>query len=215
MDHILSEGPSSLRDEELLQLVLGARDQLLAPRLLSRGLSPLARATPGQLLLGGLGARDAMKILACIELGRRVAWTPMEKRSRLTCVAELAAVLWGKLAFLPHEEFWTVLLNARLQLIMPVRIAHGGITQCSITAGEAFVPALLARAPAVAFVHNHPSGDPTPSSEDHRLQLLLQEAGHTLGVRVVDQLVLAQSGVHSAVEGRCPPVSLVPREGVG
>ena len=60
-----------------------------------------------------------------------------------------------------------------------------------------------------------PSGDPSPSAEDHRLQLLLQEAGHTLGVRVVDQLVLAQSGVHSAMEGRCPPVSLVPREGVG
>jgi DNA repair protein RadC len=74
------------------------------------------------------------------------------------------------------------------------------------------------RAPAVAFVHNHPSGDSTPSAEDQRLQLLLDEAGHALGVRVVDHLVLAEGGLHSAVEGASPPpdlVSLVPREGVG
>ncbi|HUJ27456.1 MAG TPA: JAB domain-containing protein, partial [Myxococcales bacterium] len=52
-----------------------------------------------------------------------------------------------------------------------------------------------------------PSGDPTPSAEDQRLQMLLEEAGRALGIRVVDHLVLAQSGVHSASEGNMPPVS--------
>jgi DNA repair protein RadC len=82
-----------------------------------------------------------------------------------------------------------------------------------VSAREAFAPALVFGAAAIAFVHNHPSGDPSPSGEDQRLQLLLSEAANALGVRVVDHLVLAQSGVHSAVEGRCPPVSLV--RGVG
>jgi DNA repair protein RadC len=111
-----------------------------------------------------------------------------------------------------------VLLSSRLQEIQCVRIARGGLTQCSVSAREAFAPALLHRAPAVAFVHNHPSGDPSPSPEDQRLQLLLDEAGNTLSIRVVDHLVLAEGGVHSAVEGACPPpdlVSLVRREGVG
>jgi DNA repair protein RadC len=109
-------------------------------------------------------------------------------------------------------------MNSRLQEIHCVRIARGGLTQCSVSPREAFAPALLHRAPAVAFVHNHPSGDPAPSGEDQRLQLLLDEAGHTLSIRVVDHLVLAEAGVHSAVEGACPPpdpVSLVRREGVG
>jgi DNA repair protein RadC len=119
---------------------------------------------------------------------------------------------------LPHEEFWAVLMSSRLQEIQCVRIARGGLTQCSVSPREAFAPALVHRAPAVAFVHNHPSGDPAPSAEDQRLQLLLDEAGHALSIRVVDHLVLAEGGVHSAVEGACPPpdpVSLVRREGVG
>ena len=102
-----------------------------------------------------------------------------------------------------------MLMNSRLQEIRCVQIARGGLTQCSVSPREAF---------AVAFVHNHPSGDSAPSGEDQRLQLLLDEAGHALGVRVVDHLVLAEGGLHSAVEGASPPpdpVSLVPREGVG
>ena len=213
---ILSEGPSSLSDEDLVQTVLGARDRLLAARLLERGLSSMARASPGELLYtAGMKAQQAARLLASVELGRRVIYAPAPERPRLVRASDLAALMWGKLVHLNHEEFWAVLLNVRLQELRSVRIAKGGITQCSVTPREAFAPALLHAAPAIAFVHNHPSGDPTPSAEDHRLELLLGEAGHALGLRVVDHLVLAQSGVHSAVEGRCPPVSLVPREGVG
>ena len=216
LQRILGEGPASLCDEELLRAVLGESDGVLPARLLSRGLSALARATPGELLFhSGMRARPAARLLASLELGRRVAFAPAPERPRLLRASDLAQLLWGKLAALGHEEFWVVLLNARLQEIDTVRIATGGITQCSVAPREAFAPAILQQAPAVAFAHNHPSGDPTPSGEDHRLQLLLGEAGQALGIRIVDHLVVAQSGVHSAVEGRCPPVSLVPREGVG
>lgn len=209
-DRILSEGASSLADEELLQIVLGTQDPLAVPRLLARGLPALSRATAGELLFtAGVSSQHAMRLLASVELGRRLLLAPAEDRPRLLHAADLAALLWGKLAFLPHEEFWAILMNARLQEIHSVRIASGGLTQCSVTPREAFAPTLLHGAAAVAFAHNHPSGDPSPSGDDQRLQLLLNEAGHTLGVRVIDHLVVAQSGVHSAVEGRCPPVSPV------
>lgn len=218
-ERILSEGPSNLPDCELVRLVLGRRDDLLASRLLSRGLPALRRATPGELLLtSGMSTPLAVRLLAALELGRRVALAPSWERRRLLRAQDVAAALWSQLAHLAHEEFWAVLLNARLQEIRCVQIARGGLTQCSVSPREAFAPALLHRAPAVAFVHNHPSGDCTPSGEDQRLQLLLDEAGRALGIRVVDHLVLAEGGVHSAVEGACPPpdpVSLVPREGVG
>ena len=218
-ERILSEGAAGLSDAELLRVVLGARDDLLAGRLLSRGLPALRRASAGELLLeAGMGSALAARVLAALELGRRVALAPASVRPRLLRALDVASVLWSRLAHLPHEEFWAVLMNARLQEIRCVQIARGGLTQCSVSPREAFAPALVHRAPAVAFVHNHPSGDPAPSGEDQRLQLLLDEAGHALSVRVVDHLVLAESGVHSAVEGACPPpdpVSLVPRDGVG
>jgi DNA repair protein RadC len=213
-DRILSEGAAALCDEELLRVLLDAPDRLVAPRLLSRGLPALARATPGELLFTpGVSARHATRLLAALEFGRRAALAPAADRPRLLHAADLAALLWSRLAFLPHEEFWAVLMNARLQEIRAVKIAAGGLTQCSVSPRDAFTPAVLLGAAAVAFAHNHPSGDPTPSSEDLRLQLLLAEAGGVLGVRVIDHLVLAQSGVHSAVEGKCPPVS--PVGGVG
>jgi DNA repair protein RadC len=218
-ERILSEGAARLSDAELLRVVLGARDDLLAGRLLSRGLPALRRASAGELLLEpGMSSALAVRVLAALELGRRVALAPASGRPRLLRAQDVASVLWSRLAHLPHEEFWAVLMNARLQEIRCAQIARGGLTQCSVSPREAFAPALVHRAPAVAFVHNHPSGDPAPSGEDQRLQLLLDEAGHALSVRVVDHLVLAESGVHSAVEGACPPpdlVSLVPRDGVG
>ena len=199
--------------------MLGARDELLASRLLSRGLPALRRASAGELLLEpGITVTSAARVLAALELGRRVALAPAAERRRLLRAHDVAGALWGRLAHLPHEEFWAVLMDARLREIRSLQIARGGLSQCSVSPREAFAPALVHRAPAVAFVHNHPSGDPVPSGEDQRLQLLLDEAGRALGVRVVDHLVRAEDGLHSAVEGSCPPPgpeSLVPRASVG
>ena len=215
-DRLQTEGPTALGDAELLATLLGPSDALLPDRLLSRGLAPLSRTTLGELQgVPGLSPQKALRLLAALELGRRAAFAPPPHRPRLLRAADLGRLLWGKLAALRHEEFWAVLLSARLQEVQSVCIAQGGLTACSIAPREAFFPAVLHQAPAVAFVHNHPSGDPSPSGEDQRLQLLLDEAGRALGIRVVDHLVIAESGIHSAVEGRCPPVSLVPRLGVG
>jgi DNA repair protein RadC len=203
-DRILAEGPSSLCDAELLRLLLGARDQRLPASLLSFGLSALRRLTAGDLRLSGASDRESAQLLAAIELGRRVAFAPSAERPRLLHAQDLARVVWPRLSHLLHEEFWTIVMNARLQEIRSVRISLGGLTQCSVTAREAFAPALLLRAPVVAFVHNHPSGDAMPSPEDLRLQLLLDEAGRALGLRVLDHLVVGDRTVHSSVEGECP-----------
>jgi DNA repair protein RadC len=202
-DRILAEGPSLLCDAELLRIVLGTRDERLAAHLLAPGLLALRRATAGDLLMSGATDRHAAQLLAAVELGRRVAFASGADKPRLLHARELARAVWPRLAHLAHEEFWTILMNARLQEIRSVRISLGGLTQCSVTPREAFAPALILRAPVVAFVHNHPSGDATPSAEDRRLQLLLDEAGRALGLRVIDHLVVGERTVHSSVEGEC------------
>src|SRR4051812_7235288 len=115
MARILTDGPSALCDTELVSLLLGVRDDLLAARLLTRGLAALSRATPGQLLFTpGMNRQHVERVLAAVELGRRVVFAPAIDRPRLTSAQDLATVVWGKLAQLPHEEFWVILLNARL-----------------------------------------------------------------------------------------------------
>jgi len=161
-------------------------------------------------LLGEARVRpvQAARLLAAVELGRRMMAAEQRERERFLAPDRIAARLWPLLADLAHEEFWAFLMTARMEEIRSVRIASGGLTQCSVLPREAFAPALVHAAPCVAFAHNHPSGDPTPSADDHRLQLMLDEAGRALGIRVVDHLVIAAGGFHSARTGAGEPPQL-------
>jgi DNA repair protein RadC len=98
-----------------------------------------------------------------------------------------------------------VLLNARGEELRTQRVAGGGLTCCSVLPREALSPAVLHAAPLCAFVHNHPSGTPVPSADDLRLQARLDAAAAALGVGVVDHLIVAEHGVHSAREGALGP----------
>lgn len=204
---ILEGGPEDLADHELIAALLGGRDaDLLALRLVRGGLARLRRARPAELLEApGLRRDQASRLVAALELGRRAVIARGPSRQRHLRPEDSARILWPRLAHLAHEEFWAVLLNARLEEIATVRIASGGLTQCSVLPRDAFVPAIVRGAASVVFAHNHPSGDPQPSPEDHRLEMHLDEVGRALGVGVADHLVLAEGGVHSARAGRCPP----------
>jgi DNA repair protein RadC len=214
---ILDEGPEAASELELVAALLagpGRRQNAdaLAARLLRDGLATLRRVTSAELLaFEGLREAQARRLLAGFELGRRMLAAQSPRKDRLVQPEHLAARLWPRLAHLLHEEFWTVLLTARLEELRCVRIARGGLTQCSVLPREAFAPALVHAAPCVAFAHNHPSGDPEPSAEDRRLELLLDEAGRALGIRVVDHIVVGQAGFHSARQGAAgpPPAALV------
>ncbi len=214
MSRILQLGPGAVSDVELVSALLAGsgrreRPEALAARLLEGGLLRLRRMPASEVLhAANLRAPQAARVVAAVELGRRIMAAEHAQRERLLAADLIAARLWPLLVDLPHEEFWTLLLTARMEEIRCVRIASGGLTQCSVLPREAFAPALVHAAPCVAFAHNHPSGDPTPSSDDHRLQLMLEEAGRALGVRVVDHLVIAADGFHSARMGAGAPPRL-------
>jgi DNA repair protein RadC len=214
MSRILELGPGAVSDVELVAALLAGsgrrqRPEDVAARLLEDGLLPLRRMSACE-LLGELRMRpvQAARVLAAVELGRRLMAAEQRERERFLAPDRIAARLWPLLADLSHEEFWAFLLTARMEEIRCVRIASGGLTQCSVLPREAFAPALVHAAPCVVFAHNHPSGDPTPSADDHRLQLMLDEAGRALGIRVVDHLVIAADGFHSARTGAGEPPRL-------
>jgi DNA repair protein RadC len=211
MSRILELGPGAVSDVELVAALLAGsgrreRPEAMAARLLEGGLSRLRRMPPSEVLREvNLRAPQAARVVAALELGRRALAAEHAQRERLLAADLIAARLWPLLADLAHEEFWALLLTEEIRC---VRIASGGLTQCSVLPREAFAPALVHAAPCVAFAHNHPSGDPTPSSDDHRLQLMLEEAARALGVRVVDHLVIAADGFHSARMGAGAPPQL-------
>ena len=106
---------------------------------------------------------------------------------------------------LPREVFIAVLLNARNEVIREITIAVGCLTGSLVHPRELFQPAVRDSAAAVILVHNHPSGDPTPSPEDVQLTERLVEAGRILGIRVLDHVVVAQGGYASLMDSANRP----------
>ena len=218
-ERMLAEGAGGLSEEELISVLLGSGTQAhpageVAARLMRDGLLSLRRATYASLIeLPGVGEAQACRLLAALELGRRTLGLLPEERLRLSNAGAVARRLFPKLAFRASEEFWVLLLNARLEEMRAVRVSVGGLTHCSVLPREALAPALVHGAPCVLFAHNHPSGDPRPSSEDRRLQLQLDESARSLGIRVADHVVLAEKGMHSLREGLLPPPPLEPELG--
>lgn len=201
------EGLSALSAHELLTALLdgGRASRAVADRMLEAGLGALRGLRAGELSREhGLREDRARRLAAALELGRRAVLAAPHERRRLLHPGQLVQRLWPRLAHLRHEEFWVLLLSARHEELRAVRLSSGGLSLCSVLPREAFAPALVHGATAVAFAHNHPSGDPTPSGEDLRLQLMLDEGARILGVELVDHLVVGERGAHSARGGFLP-----------
>jgi DNA repair protein RadC len=200
------EGIDRLGDAELVALVLstgaaGRGVSRVASEALEQlgGLTGLARAGVGRLAaLPGLGPVKALRLLAGIELGRRLGERAVLPRPRLSSSAEVARLFGAKLGSLDHEELWIVALDGRNGAKAVRRAAQGGLHGCAVAARDVLRLALLEAASAVVLVHNHPSGDPTPSAEDVAMTRLLVEAGEIVGVAVVDHVVVAR-GAHASL----------------
>jgi len=202
-----SVGAHALSDAELLTIILapysGPRHIHEAVRHLTAAPLPdAARASIDELLQQpGVGPAGASALLAAIELGRRAA-TPMPKRGDPILSPEKVFDLMRRLGQIDHEEFHVVLTDCRGRLIRTVRIATGDLVQVAVSPAQVFREALRAAAFGIIFVHGHPSGDVTPSSQDLELTDRLKEAAKLLGVKAHDHVIVAQSGHYSFVEAR-------------
>ncbi len=149
----------------------------------------------------GFSKRQIRVLQAAVELGRRALTQAIPVPTKLSRSLDAARVMQPRLKGLIHEEFWVLVLNAALGLRATVRVASGGLTQCSVLPREVLAPALIHGAPAIMTMHNHPSGDPTPSVDDHRLFSMVDEACRTMGIRRVDHLIMGREQFWSQAEG--------------
>jgi DNA repair protein RadC len=190
-------GAGGLGDNELLALVLGhgGRGQSalsLAAALLARtgGVTGLPAVMLDDLRQeAGVGLARAAQVVAAIELGRRTL-CPAPPRRRFVRPSECAEWLLPQFGGRPVEQFGVVLLDARRGLIAARVVSIGSVDASTADPREVFREAILARAAGVVVFHNHPSGDPTPSTEDVTVTRRLIAAATILGVELIDHLIL-------------------------
>ena len=149
----------------------------------------------------GIGTVKAMRLLAAIELGRRVLLRSLsDERDVIGSFEAVAAWARPRLGGLDHEEVWLLCLDGKNGLRSARRIGQGGLHGCALRPADVLRPALEDAASGIVLVHNHPSGDPTPSAADVALTRALVEACHVVGIFLLDHVIVARSGAESLRE---------------
>jgi DNA repair protein RadC len=197
-EKLARSGVGSLGDNELIALLLGtgirARGALaVAQDVLATagGVRGLARIAIDELRrVPGVGTSRAARLLAAAELGRRVVTTAVGERPRLATPTAVGLYLLPLYGGHREERFGVVMLDAKSRLIRTETLSVGTLDASLAHPREIFRAATMASASSIAVFHNHPSGDPLPSTDDVLLTKRLVQAGHVMGIEVVDHIIL-------------------------
>jgi len=201
-------GPDKLSNAELLAILLrtGSRQESalgLARRILERAgsLRQLPELTLEELMeIGGIGPSKAVQIAAALELGRRLGITYREAGAEIRSPTDAARVLMEEMRFFNREYFRAVLLNTKNRVISIEDISVGSLSVSIVHPREVFRPAVRKSAASIILVHNHPSGDPTPSKEDCKVTDKIVQAGEMIGIKVLDHIILGEGSYYSFKE---------------
>jgi DNA repair protein RadC len=186
-------GPAALSTTELLAVLLGNPHQIHdASTLLAvfEGLAGMARASAAELQRQpGVGATTAARIKAAFELGRRLMIDRPADQVQVRSPADAANLVMGEMSLLEQEHLRTILLDTKNHVVAIPTIYVGSVNTTMIRVSELFREAIRRQCPAIIILHNHPSGDPTPSPEDVAVTRQAVEAGKLLDIEVMDHIV--------------------------
>lgn len=208
-ERLHAHGASVLSTVELLALLVGkgtpGRSAVdVASDLLRRAdgsLLALAARSQGELQAqAGIGPAVAARLAAALELGARLAREPAGKRPRIRGPADVYELLGASLRALRHEEFHALLLNTQHEVQRRVLVTRGTLDTSLVHPREVFAPAVRESAAALILVHNHPSGDPSPSPDDRAITRQLAASGDVLGIPVLDHVIIGDGRYVSLLE---------------
>jgi DNA repair protein RadC len=190
-------GPGALTQAELLAILIGtggpgASALDLAAGLLSDGaLSALARRPPADIARArGVGAAKAARVAAALELGRRLQEDGRTGRHRIRSPADVFRWFAPRLSDLSAEEFHVLALDSQSAVLRDLMITRGILNSSLVHPREVFRCAIAEAAAGIIVVHNHPSGDPTPSADDRAVTRQLVEAGRIIDLPVYDHVIV-------------------------
>lgn len=212
-------GPQALAPSELLSLVLGtgaggmgeggsrtAVDvaQALIATFREESAAVLRRLGTASIdelcRIPGIGPARAAALIATFELGRRAVEEALPERQRVRSARDVYELMRLKLRDLQQEEFHILLLDTQNQVLRQLQVTRGTLDASLVHPREVIGPALRACAASLILIHNHPSGDPTPSSEDRSVTRQLRQAGSQVGIEVMDHVIIGEGRYVSFAE---------------
>lgn len=205
-EKLLGRGAAALTDSELVAILLrtglpGANAVEVARQLLERygSLSGLSRCTVKEIAsIRGIGAAKAIQLVAAFGLGQRLANERLS-RQKLDSPELVHDLVAAEMRTLHKESLRVILLDTRYHLLRMEEVSLGSVNESIAHPRDVFRPAVISSAYAVIVVHNHPSGDPSPSQSDHSLTRRLAEAAELLQIKLLDHIIIGAPG-----EGRLP-----------
>lgn len=201
-ERLLALGAASLTNSELIAILLrtGVRGESvlsLAGRLLTTcsGLRGLLQASVAEICtLKGVSEAKAAQVVAALELGRRAASMGPEERALIRTPEDLYNLIGAELAHLAQEKLCVVLLSTKQEVLRIHPVYQGTVNSASVRVAEVLRPAIKENCPNLIVVHNHPSGDPTPSPEDVCITRRLVASAATMDIDLQDHLVIGAGG---------------------
>ncbi len=207
-ERFLKHGPEALSDAELFAIILrtglvGENVMEMANRLISKfGLVNLFDCSLKELQeIKGIGPSKAMQLLAIAELGKRY---DQEKNSikKITCAEDVFKLFHKRLKDKKQEHFYVLMLSTKNHIIGEQLISKGILDASILHAREVFKLAIKNGTSRIILVHNHPSGDPTPSKEDLEITEKLMKVGEELGIKVLDHVIIGREEFWSWKENK-------------
>ena len=208
-ERLFATGAHALATRELLAILIGSGSEQrsavdVAGAMLQStegSLRGLARQSVAEICrVRGVGPAVAARILASLELGRRMAREQRADRPRINGPADVYELCGPALRDLNQEEFRVLLLNVQHAVLREIVVTRGTLDASVVHPREVFRAAIAESAAALVLVHNHPSGDPTPSREDREVTEQLAAAGRLIGISVLDHVVVGDGRYVSFVE---------------
>lgn len=205
-ERLAQYGPDKLSAIELVSLILGSGiagkpvAQIAAELIaVNGGVVALGQARLGELQTrSGMGLARAARLVAAFELGRRALLPP--RTHRVAKADDVYQLYRARLTGLSQEIGLVLALNAKNHVIAEVEIARGQVDSIPVHPREVFRPLIRHSAVSGIFIHNHPSGDPTPSEPDISLTRRLVEVAHVIGIPILDHVVIGHQGYASVME---------------
>jgi DNA repair protein RadC len=152
----------------------------------------LFQAHPAELAkVRGISQATAIRIKAALNLGLRLS-LPAEERPSINSPADAAALVQSEMSLLEKEHLRVLLLDRRNRVLDIIEVYQGSVNSSQVRVGEIFQPAISRNASALVVIHNHPSGDPTPSPDDVAVTRAILQAGKLLDIDLLDHLIIGQ-----------------------
>ena len=198
-ERLTEYGPASITTPDLLAETVGITPDK-ARSITDEHLDRLGETDLSGLTQIGLTPKQALRLAAAIELGRRILNKGLGLLPAITCPADMLPHLIG-IKDQPKEHFLVLYLNARNQVIYQEVISIGSLSASIVHPREVFRPGIERGAASIVLAHNHPSGDVTPSQEDLDLTRRLKQAGQIMGIEILDHVIVAEADYLSLKEG--------------